>query len=968
MRAKSRKIIIFISLLIISVSLSFSGVFAEIPITGNEGSQLLQISQTPFDTRDVYINRLIDWQCFYQTGSMATFVTDPSDHNSGTVYGSFYKKSDYTQLVFDFYNENKSMGGIMSFNWTSYNIKDINVADAYGTTSIAVLGYNTSDPTETAFTQYVRLWNYVTHNTINQDPHTVVLNWTDSEHEIVDCDADADWTHTNFDSVALDNADYQEGTGSIKGTKANIAAFTQYWLTYDPAAALNMTAQNVIQLYMKWTTTGTTVPYGVTLRFIDGSSNQAYWWIGTDSDYSWTHNSYSLNDITMIVGAALDWDDIDSISMVWQTGAAVDAGDTLTLWMDSVHTIEGVRGGTAGEYDFPKDKIYSIVISMVPTAYDDGDNTPLPSRNEFNVTISNYQMPAESTPTLTQLSQKLNLGTSLNFDNLYWLTPSRIVEELQRRGYKYLYHYVGYAWKFMELDAGYNNGDLNLTTVINEAFEQWHKAFFEELNDNGMEVILAVSLEHNWLSPHEGMFQRDCNDYKGWSEWIPTSAFVSPTNETARAYYRAVYANISQWAYDEFGSATRIVSAENWWWYQGWRSSPLTADAASGQKQVTVEDGSLFSAGDTVSVRSYLGRESLKIDSIAGNTITFKTDLTLTHQVFYYADVFGMSYPDRPFLYDNATEAQYLAEKGVAIYNFTSTYDGYASGNAADTVAWCNDALNDYVLNMSAYTKAQVSNTVNFGALTDPHYMPSGLMDALNDLPCYTDGSSLDFVMMEDYSAVMGKNWSQVDRDMSWVNYTSWYYLTGIVRQTAEANEPVFDAIIKAYQNEAEMIYLWSWHQQRNYGIDFLEWNAVISCELLNGKVDGTWVFTETNYYQFDSLYQNLDGWEAIHECYIGFSDGVHWISAKYDVQDQALTLLTGGDYVKLKAGTVENETNSDLSVIFKFYFKATLFDTQDINIYMKATQVDGAASEWSIVEENLFNLINNPQTRPKKR
>jgi hypothetical protein len=109
MRIKSRKIIIFLSLLIISVSLSFSGVFAENPITENEESQLLQISQTPFDTRDVYINRLIDWQCFYQTGSMATFVTDPSDHNSGTVYGSFYKKSDYTQLVFDFYNENKSM-------------------------------------------------------------------------------------------------------------------------------------------------------------------------------------------------------------------------------------------------------------------------------------------------------------------------------------------------------------------------------------------------------------------------------------------------------------------------------------------------------------------------------------------------------------------------------------------------------------------------------------------------------------------------------------------------------------------------------------------------------------------------------------------------------------------------------------------------------------------------------------------
>jgi hypothetical protein len=555
------------------------------------------------------------------------------------------------------------------------------------------------------------------------------------------------------------------------------------------------------------------------------------------------------------------------------------------------------------------------------------------------------------------------VGTSTDFDNLFWLTPARVIEELARRGYKYIYHYLGSAWKFMELEP---NGDLDLTTSINEAFQMWHQAFFEELDANEMDLILALSLEHSSLEPHEGLFQRDYQGYAGWSEGVPTSAFVSPLNETAREYYRTVYGNVTAWAYAFFDSDTKMVSAENWYWHQGWRRSVLTCDAAAGQKVVNVVNATGFLAGDIVYIRAWTGQEVVEIEMVIGNQITFVDDLTQTYQVCDYADIFGFNYDDRPFIYDETMKAQYFAEERTAMEVFTSISVRYDSGNAANTVKWCNEKLNEYILNMSSHTKSTSVNT-QVGTLTDPGYMPEGLMSALNDLECYQDGTSLDFIMMEDYSAVMAENWTQVDLDMAWVNYTSWYYLTGIVQQTAEANEPVFAAAIKAYQNEAKRVYFWSWHQQRNYGIDFLEWNAVISCELLNGKVDGTWIFTETNYYRFEAIFQNSKGWEAIHECYIGFSDGVHWISAKYNVQDQAFTLLTGEEYVTLKAGTVQNDTASDLSVIFKFYFKATLFDAQDIDIYMKAIQIDGTASEWSIVEEDLFNLINNPQVRPKK-
>ena len=809
----------------------------------------------------------------------------------------------------------------------------------------------------------MRLWNYVTHDTINQDPYTVVLNWTDSEHEVVDCDADADWNVTNFDSLDVDLSDNQEGTGSIKAYTTTIEAATRYTVTYDPTGTWNWFDQNAMHFWIKWDTTNGTVPMVTRFRLIDGSGCEKVWFLSAVADLSWVQECKSFNDGEMLVGTELDFSDIDSIQFEWETSATVNENDDLTLWVDYVHNIEGVRGGTAGEYDFPKEKIYSIKISMVPNDYEDGNRTPLASREPFNVTVSNYQMPGESPPILTTMAEKLYVGTSTDFDSLFWLTPARVVEELARRGYKYIYHYLGSAWKFMELKS---NGDLDLTVPVNEAFEMWHKAFFEELDANEMDLILALSLEHNSLDPHEGLFQRDYQGYAGWSECVPTSAFVSPVNETAREYYRAVYGNITSWAYVLFDSDTKMVSAENWYWHQGWRRSVLTADAIAGQNVVSVENATGFSARDRIYIRAWTGQEAVEIKAVVGNQITLVDDLTQTYQVCNYADIFCFNYDDRPFIYDGAMKSRYLAEEGTTIEVFTSISDSYDSGNAANTVNWCNDKLNEYILNMSTHTKF-TSVTAQFGILTDPGYMPDGLMSGLNDLECYRDGTSLDFIMIEDYSAVMGKNWSQVDQDMAWVNYTSWYYLTGIVHQTAEANEPVFDAIIKAYQNEAEMVYFWSWHQQRNYGIDFLEWNAVIGCELLNGKVDGTWVFTETNYYLFDSLYQNLDGWEVIHECYIGFSDGVHWISAKYDVQDQAFTLLTGGEYVKLKAGTVENDTASDLSVIFRFYFEATLLDAQDIDVYMMATQVDGIASEWSIVEENLFNLINNPQTRPKK-
>jgi hypothetical protein len=62
-------------------------------------------------------------------------------------------------------------------------------------------------------------------------------------------------------------------------------------------------------------------------------------------------------------------------------------------------------------------------------------------------------------------------------------------------------------------------------------------------------------------------------------------------------------------------------------------TTAMAADPPAGQKNVTVTDGTKFSAGMQVEIKDSAHSEWNEVDSIAGNVVTMKNNLAYTYYV-----------------------------------------------------------------------------------------------------------------------------------------------------------------------------------------------------------------------------------------------------------------------------------------------------------------------------------------------
>jgi hypothetical protein len=96
-----------------------------------------------------------------------------------------------------------------------------------------------------------------------------------------------------------------------------------------------------------------------------------------------------------------------------------------------------------------------------------------------------------------------------------------------------------------------------------------------------------------------------------------------------------------------------------------WSTSLLTANAASGQKDVVVADASEFSEGAGITIIDSNHSEACTIDSIAGNTLTMVDNLTYTYTTVAYAEVYdwtpsGFATPNRVLRFKDNISLNYL--------------------------------------------------------------------------------------------------------------------------------------------------------------------------------------------------------------------------------------------------------------------------------------------------------------------
>jgi len=172
------------------------------------------------------------------------------------------------------------------------------------------------------------------------------------------------------------------------------------------------------------------------------------------------------------------------------------------------------------------------------------------------------------------------LSIATGYDDCYNLTPARVLRNALQLGYRgAINHYVGMSHYF-RLEA--NSGGYYVSLAggtINAPCVAWHRDFAARAKALGYELIWSLSYElldeHCW----NDWKQRAADGSPAQTGWVPPSTLLSPAQDGAMGYLRAVaqaFMGLARAA----GLTTRFQVGEPWWWVDG-AGRPYLHDAAA---------------------------------------------------------------------------------------------------------------------------------------------------------------------------------------------------------------------------------------------------------------------------------------------------------------------------------------------------------------------------------------------------
>lgn len=239
------------------------------------------------------------------------------------------------------------------------------------------------------------------------------------------------------------------------------------------------------------------------------------------------------------------------------------------LWNYAVGTPEDAEialdfGAVAGGWE-ADDPVWAgdvdrMFVSLVAPDYDETD-APLAAPAEGWAEMSGIR--CDGSGSVLAIGDVLvpehELRITTGYDDLYHLTPARMLRNIVQLGYRDLIgHYVGMSHYF-ELEDGLVTGTLNAPCMA------WHSDFLARAKPLGFEVILSLSYE--LLDQHcpDGWKQRAQNGDRALTGWDPPSALLSPANDEAMAYLQGVARAFAALAMAA-EQPVRFQVGEPWWW------------------------------------------------------------------------------------------------------------------------------------------------------------------------------------------------------------------------------------------------------------------------------------------------------------------------------------------------------------------------------------------------------------------
>jgi uncharacterized protein (TIGR02217 family) len=224
-------------------------------------------------------------------------------------------------------------------------------------------------------------------------------------------------------------------------------------------------------------------------------------------------------------------------------------------------------GGWGGEDPVWAGDVERMFISLVAPGYD-GTDAPLAAPAEGWAELS--AMSCDGSGSVLAVGEVLvpehALRMATGYDDLYHLTPERVLRTILHFGYRgAINHYVGMSHYF-RLEALGGGFYVSLAGgVLNAPCAAWHRDFAERAKALGFSPIFSLSYElldqHCW----NDWKQRDLEGAPALTGWEPPSALLSPAHEGAMGYLRLAARAFAEILRDA-GLPVRFQVGEPWWW------------------------------------------------------------------------------------------------------------------------------------------------------------------------------------------------------------------------------------------------------------------------------------------------------------------------------------------------------------------------------------------------------------------
>jgi uncharacterized protein (TIGR02217 family) len=148
------------------------------------------------------------------------------------------------------------------------------------------------------------------------------------------------------------------------------------------------------------------------------------------------------------------------------------------------------------------------------------------------------------------------------YDDLYNVPPERIVETIQRLGYRgVISHYVGMSHYF----GLTGSSELDPARTLNSPALAWHRDLARAAKARGYELIWSISYEILDMFCPEPWKQRRHDGSQALTAWDPPSTLVSPAKDEAIAFLKNVVVEIVTISQDA-GLRPQVQIGEPWWW------------------------------------------------------------------------------------------------------------------------------------------------------------------------------------------------------------------------------------------------------------------------------------------------------------------------------------------------------------------------------------------------------------------